>query len=64
VPIIYDTRTAMALMRAGVPQSQWAGVNVTGIPFFEGQMTLRLQANQLGLTGSAFPPMLMLPPGP
>jgi len=45
--LIFDTRSSLALMRAGVPQETWNYINVTGDAFFEGEMTKRLFSNGL-----------------
>jgi len=52
--LIFDTRSSLALMRAGVPQEAWKFINVTGDAFFEGEMTKRLLSNGLSEEGAEF----------
>ena len=42
-----NTRSTLALTRAGVPTSQWTIVNRTGDAFFENVLTERLARNGL-----------------
>lgn len=48
---ILNTRSAQALTQAGIPRSQWFGVNRTGIPAFEARLTGQLTRNKLPATG-------------
>jgi RHS repeat-associated protein len=50
--LILNTRTAQALERAGIPRSQWNGVNQTGNPLFEQMLTDQLRRNQLSPAGT------------
>jgi RHS repeat-associated protein len=50
-PLILNTRTAVALERAGVPRSAWNAVNQTGNPLFEQLLTKQLTRNGLRSTG-------------
>jgi hypothetical protein len=47
VALIYNTRTAVALERAGVPRSRWLAVNKTGDPDIELILADRLRRNDL-----------------
>jgi hypothetical protein len=47
-----NTRSALALTRAGVPTSEWTLVNRTGDAFFENLVTERLARNGLTDLGS------------
>ena len=50
VPLIYNTRTAVALERAGVPRDRWLAVNKTGDSEIELIMADRLRRNRLDTT--------------
>jgi len=50
--LILNTRTAQALERAGIPRSQWNGINQTGNPLFEQMLTDQLRRNQLSPAGT------------
>jgi hypothetical protein len=52
--LIFDTRSSLARMRAGVPQESWTFINSTGDAFFESEMTKRLLNNGLGEDGVEF----------
>jgi hypothetical protein len=49
-PFIMNTRSSEALTRAGIPRSQWNGVNETGTRRFEGELNDRMQEH--GFTSS------------
>lgn len=44
--IILNTRSAQALDAAGIPRSQWNGVNKTGDSLFEGLLDGQLSRNR------------------
>jgi RHS repeat-associated protein len=50
--LILNTRSAQALTEAGIPRSQWAGVNRTGNPAFEARLTGQLTRNRLTTAGT------------
>ncbi len=50
--LILNTRSAQALTQAGIPRSQWAGVNRTGNPNFEARLTGQLKRNKLTSSGT------------
>lgn len=50
--LILNTRSAQALTQAGIPRSQWAGVNRTGNPAFEARLTGQLRRNNLTTAGT------------
>ena len=45
--LILNTRSSQALMKAGIPRTQWNAVNMTGDSFFENELTKRLMRNRL-----------------
>ncbi len=51
--LILNTRSAQALERAGIPRSQWKGVNRTGVEEFEDRLSDQLRRNKLGSEGTA-----------
>ncbi|HUY44956.1 MAG TPA: hypothetical protein VMV92_04440, partial [Streptosporangiaceae bacterium] len=51
--LILNTRSAQALMQAGIPRSAWSVIDQTGDPFFEELLTGQLTRN--GLDSSGFP---------
>jgi len=51
--LILNTRSAMALEEAGIPRSQWNGVNMTGNAAAEARLTAQLNRN--GLTPQGTP---------
>lgn len=51
--LILNTRSAQALMQAGIPRAAWSVVDRTGDPFFEELLTGQLIRN--GLDSSGFP---------
>ncbi len=51
--LILNTRSAQALMQAGIPRAAWSVINQTGDPFFEELLTGQLTRN--GLDSSGFP---------
>ena len=51
-PVILNTRTSVALEKAGIPRSQWKAQNVTGNDFFEGLLNDQLKFNGLGESGT------------
>jgi hypothetical protein len=53
-PLILNTRSALALERAGVPRSAWNAVDRTGDNFFEGLASGQLTRNKLGSEGTPF----------
>lgn len=52
VTLIFDTRSAVALIEAGIPRAQWVTKNLTTAQFFEDQLTLRLIDNGLTNLGT------------
>jgi hypothetical protein len=50
--LIVNTRSALALRRAGIPESQWRLIDRTGVPEVEALITERLWRNQLDTTGT------------
>lgn len=50
--VILNTRTSVALEKAGVPRSRWKAVDVTGDELFEGLLNDQLKLNGLGERGS------------
>lgn len=46
--IMLNTRSAQALEAAGIPRSQWNGVNQTGNQFFENLLNGQLSRNPGG----------------
>ena len=50
--LILNTRSSVALTKAGIPRSQWNVVNRTGDSFFENQVTRQLQRNSLSSGGT------------
>jgi hypothetical protein len=46
--IMLNTRSAQALEAAGIPRSQWNGVNQTGNQFFENLLNGQLGRNRGG----------------
>jgi hypothetical protein len=52
--LILNTRTALALERAGVSRSAWNAVNRTGDSFFENLLSGQLSRNMLGSEGIPF----------
>ncbi|HET8797765.1 MAG TPA: hypothetical protein VFO89_08760, partial [Thermoanaerobaculia bacterium] len=50
--LILNTRTAQALEQAGIPRSQWVGVNRTGVPQYEDMLTEQLRRNNLTPAGT------------
>ncbi|BFP43255.1 hypothetical protein FGF1_41000 [Flavobacteriaceae bacterium GF1] len=51
--LIVNTRSSVALTKAGVSRSRWKVVNRTGEEFFENQMTNRLKGNKLTNSGTS-----------
>jgi hypothetical protein len=49
--LILNTRSAQALIQAGIPRSAWSVIDRTGDPFFEELLTGQLTRNGLGSTG-------------
>ena len=49
--LIFNTRTAQALMQAGIPRSSWNAVNVTGKAQFERMLSEQLDRNGLSSSG-------------
>ena len=49
--LILNTRSSQALMRAGIPRSQWNAVNRTGQGLFENNLTRQLSNNRLTSQG-------------
>lgn len=49
--LIVDTRSALALMQAGIPQSEWALADATGNIELEGIIAQRLADNGLTAAG-------------
>jgi hypothetical protein len=47
-----NTRSALVLRRAGIPESQWRLIDRTGVPEIEALVTERLLRNQLDNTGT------------
>ncbi|MFS1524641.1 hypothetical protein ACL7TT_11075 [Microbulbifer sp. 2304DJ12-6] len=45
--LILNTRSSQALMRAGIPRSQWRAVNRTGSASYEARLTGQLKRNKL-----------------
>jgi RHS repeat-associated protein len=52
-PLILNTRTSVALEKAGIPRSEWKAVNVTGDQMFEGLLNDQLKRNGLGDQGAS-----------
>jgi hypothetical protein len=52
-PLIVNTRSALALQRADIPQSGWNLIDRTGVPEVETRITERLLKNQLDNTGTS-----------
>lgn len=50
--LILNTRSSVALTRAGIPRSQWNVVDRTGQQFYEGLLNGQLQRNNLTDTGT------------
>ncbi len=50
--IILNTRTSMALEKAGIPKSQWKGSNRTGDEFWESLLDGQLKRNNLDNSGT------------
>jgi RHS repeat-associated protein len=50
--IILNTRSAVALERAGIPRSQWNAVDMTGNAAAEARLTAQLERNRLGPEGT------------
>jgi RHS repeat-associated protein len=50
--LILNTRSAQALTQAGMPRSQWAGINRTGNTAFEARLTGQLRRNNLTSVGT------------
>jgi hypothetical protein len=38
-----NTRSAQALLKAGIPVNQWSGINQTGVPLWERNLDARLE---------------------
>jgi RHS repeat-associated protein len=53
--LILNTRSAQALARAGVPRSDWSGINMTGVPAAEARLSAQLSRNGLDSTGTLNP---------
>jgi RHS repeat-associated protein len=51
-PLIVNTRSALSLMQANIPQSQWNLKNVTGDPATEARIMYRLIKNGLPTSGT------------
>jgi RHS repeat-associated protein len=49
---IVNTRSSLALMQAGIPQSEWTLVNMTGNAQVRNEIATRLAKNGLGSTGT------------
>jgi RHS repeat-associated protein len=52
--LILNTRSAQALIEAGIPRSSWSIINRTGDPFFEALLSGQLTRNSLGTAGIPF----------
>lgn len=52
VKLIVNTRSSLALKRAGIPESEWNLINKTGDPLTEATITKRLAKNKLTEEGS------------
>jgi filamentous hemagglutinin len=53
--LILNTRSAQALMQAGIPRSAWSVIDQTGDPFFEELLTGQLTRNGLDSGGFGCP---------
>jgi hypothetical protein len=53
--LILNTRSAQALMQAGIPRSAWSVIDQTGDPFFEELLTGQLTRNGLDSGGFPYP---------
>jgi hypothetical protein len=53
--LILNTRSAQALIRAGIPRSQWRVVNRAGDPLYEELVSGQLKRNGLTSSGYRFP---------
>ena len=53
--LITNTRSAQALIRAGVPRESWNVVNQTGNPLYENLLSGQLSRNGLTSSGYEFP---------
>jgi hypothetical protein len=49
--LITNTRSAQALMQAGIPRASWSVIDRTGEPFFEQLLTGQLTRNGLDSSG-------------
>lgn len=49
--IILNTRSAQALIKAGIPRAKWYGINRTGVAAFEARLTGQLKRNKLTSSG-------------
>jgi RHS repeat-associated protein len=52
ITLIVETRSSLALTRAGVPQDEWNLIDVTGNGKLEGDILGRLVHNNLGISGT------------
>jgi hypothetical protein len=53
--LILNTRSAQALMQAGIPRGAWSVIDQTGDPFFEELLTGQLTRNGLDSSGFVCP---------
>jgi hypothetical protein len=53
--LILNTRSAQALMQAGIPRAAWSVIDQTGDPFFEELLTGQLTRNGLDSSGFICP---------
>lgn len=51
--LIVNTRSSLALQRAGVPQSEWTLIDKTSVPEVQARITERLLRNQLDTSGTS-----------
>lgn len=49
--LILNTRSANALMQAGIPRNQWNAINRTGVEMYENMLNDQLRKNKLTSSG-------------